>query len=325
MSMLLALPSSPTHLGEETASLIAQLALEDLDEIAGDFADQQFAFELQAEALETMLRNFSIDPVRAARQARQQLTQRLEEDRGPPTTTSAPSPAIDAAPGEPSEPATSSAPQPEATVSRASTSRAPPTEQRMPTSSPPRVELSYSPLPSGESLTMVDVVFAEGYDDVVPVYRYNTTGRPVAHVRPEAILGLYFEQPDSADTISDHDYQENEEEAYEDEYSMSPQVDERLPSPDSESENLFDLAHGGILDDQSEAPVAEYDDEWPDEEAHSEGSDEFEEERRSANEAEAEDKLSDGPITLPIRGEAVKSPSYIRYVVLLDDRYQMEI
>ncbi|KAL1703984.1 hypothetical protein EV121DRAFT_206682 [Schizophyllum commune] len=306
--MLLALPSSPTHLGEETASLIAQLALADLDEMAGDFADQQFAFELQAEALETMLRNFGIDPVRAARQARQQLTQHLEEDRCPPTTTSAPSPAIDAAPGEPSEPATSSAPQPEATVSRASTSRAPPTEQRMPTSSPPRVEFSYSPLPSGESLTMVDVVFAEGYDDVVPVYRYKCV--------LDCVASLYFEQPDSTDTISDHDYQENEEEAYEDEYSMSPQVDERLPSPDSESENLFDLAHGGILDDQSEAPVAEYVDEWPDEEVPLEGSDEFEEERRSANEAEYEDKLSGGPIALPIRGEAVESPSHIPHPAL---------
>ena len=52
---------------------------------------------------------------------------------------------------------------------------------------------------------------------------------------------------------------------------MSPQVEERLPSPDSDSDNLFDLVHGGILDDQSEAPVAEYDDEWPDEKAPSEG------------------------------------------------------
>ena len=81
MSMLLALPASPTQLDEETASLIAQLALADLDEMAGDFADQQLAFELQAEALETMLRNFGIDPVRAARQARQQLTQSREGDR----------------------------------------------------------------------------------------------------------------------------------------------------------------------------------------------------------------------------------------------------
>ena len=105
---------------------------------------------------------------------------------------------------------------------------------------------------------------------------------------------------------------------------MSPQVEERRPSPDSESDNLFDLAYGELLDDQSEAPVAEYDDEWPDEEAPSKGADEFEE-RRSANEAEYEDKPSDGPITLPIRGEAVESPSYIRYVVLLDDRYKMEI
>ena len=79
--MLLALPASPTQLDEETASLIAQLALADLDEMAGDFADQQLAFELQAEALETMLRNFGIDPVRAARQARQQLTHRREGDR----------------------------------------------------------------------------------------------------------------------------------------------------------------------------------------------------------------------------------------------------
>ncbi|KAL1688259.1 hypothetical protein GGG16DRAFT_60315 [Schizophyllum commune] len=304
--MLLALPAAPTQLDEETASLIAQLALADLDEMAGDFSDQQLAFELRAEALETMLRNFGIDPVRAERQARQQLAQRRNEDRrGPPTTTSAPSPAADAAPGEPSGPSTSSAHQPEATTSRASTSRAPPTEQRMPTSSPPRVEFSYSPLPSGESLTMVDVVFAEGYDDVVPVYRYKCALEC-------AILGPYFEHPDSADTISDLDYPENEEEAYEDEYPMSPQVEERLPSPDSDSDNLFDLAHGGILDDQSEAPVAEYDDEWPDEEAPSEGSDEFEEERRSANEAEYEEKLSDEPVTLPIRGKAVESPSYIR-------------
>ena len=106
---------------------------------------------------------------------------------------------------------------------------------------------------------------------------------------------------------------------------MSPQVEERLPSPDSESDNVFNVAYGELLDDQSEAPVAEYDDEWPDEEVPLEGLDEFEEERRSANEAEYEDKPSDGPITLPIRGEAVESPSYIRYVVLLDDRYKMEI
>ena len=81
MSMLLALPSSPTQLDEETASLIAQLALADLDEMSGDFSDQQLAFELQAEALETMLQNFGIDPVTAARQAKQQLTQRQDEDQ----------------------------------------------------------------------------------------------------------------------------------------------------------------------------------------------------------------------------------------------------
>ena len=138
-------------------------------------------------------------------------------------------------------------------------------------------------------------------------------------------LGLDLEQPDSADTISDLDYQENEEETYEDEYPMSPQVEERLPSPDCDSDNLFDLVHGGILDDLSEAPVAEYDDEWPNEKAPSEGPDEFEEERRSANEAEYEDKPSDGPITLPIRGEAVESPSYIRYVVVLHVRCKMVI
>ncbi|KAL1719409.1 hypothetical protein EV715DRAFT_290383 [Schizophyllum commune] len=309
MSMHLALPATPTQLDEETASLIAQLALTDLDEMAGDFSDQQFAFELQAEALETMLRNPGIDPVRAARQARQQLTQRLEEDRGPPATTSAPSPAMNAAPGEPSEPATSSAPQLEATTSRASTSRAPPTKQRMPTPSHPRIEFSYSPLPSGESLTIVDVVFAEGYDDVVPVYRYNATGRLVAHVRPEAILGLALEQPDSADTISDLYYQENEEEAYEDEYPMPPQVEERLPSPDSESDNAFDVAYGELLDDQSEHPSPSMMMSGPTKKLL----------------RKYEDKLSDGPITPPIRGEAVESPSYIRYVVSLDDRYETEI
>ncbi|KAL1739345.1 hypothetical protein HDZ31DRAFT_69031 [Schizophyllum fasciatum] len=87
MSMLLALPSSPTQLDEETASVIAQLALADLDEAAEGFADQQLAFDLQAEALETMLRNFGIDPVRARRQARDQLVP--QQQQGPSTASSA--------------------------------------------------------------------------------------------------------------------------------------------------------------------------------------------------------------------------------------------
>ncbi|KAI5887434.1 uncharacterized protein SCHCODRAFT_01174780 [Schizophyllum commune H4-8] len=227
--MLLALPASPTQLDEETASLIAQLALADLDEMAGDFADQQLAFELQAEALETMLRNFGIDPVRAARQARQQLTQRREVERSVPATTSAQSPAAEATPAGPRA---SSPPRSEATTSHASTSSAS-AEHRTSTSSPLQSELPYSPPRPSEGPTMSNVISAERYDQVVPVYRYRLS--VTDPLRLEAL-----EEADSTDVISELDRQENygDDEAQEDEEHSTPmEYAVQFPSPDDESED----------------------------------------------------------------------------------------
>ncbi|KAL1658394.1 hypothetical protein GGF50DRAFT_131736 [Schizophyllum commune] len=280
--MLLALPASPTQLDEETASLIAQLALADLDEMAGDFADQQLAFELQAEALETMLRNFGIDPVRAARQARQQLTQRREIDR-------APSPAVNAAP-EPSEPSPSSAPRSEASTSHASTSSASPTEKRASTSSRLQAGHTYSSPRASESRSMTNVISDEGNDEVVPVYRYNSSATdPGLRVRYEGMMERDDEEANSRNTISERVYQENYggDEAYEAEEHPAPVMSERLPpSLDGESEDSL-VAPYRFPEDRLwwEPPIETFDNEEELFEGdRPEDADEFEEDVRSGDE-----------------------------------------
>ncbi|KAI4519780.1 hypothetical protein K525DRAFT_226183 [Schizophyllum commune Loenen D] len=302
--MLLALPASPTQLDEETASLIAQLALADLDEMAGDFADQQLAFELQAEALETMLRNFGIDPVRAARQARQQLTQRREVDRrSVPATTSAPSPAVNAAP-EPSEPSPSSAPRSEASTSHASTSSASPTEKRASTSSRLQAGHTYSSPRASESRSMTHVISDEGNDGVVTVYRYNASDLGPL-VRYEGMTELDYEEADSTNAISERDYQDNYggDEAYEaEEHPALVMSEGRSPSPDGESEDSLVAPYRSPenrlwweppIDSVSEEEES-FEADAPDE------ADEFEEDERSSDEG----ALCDSPTTPPLQEAA---------------------
>ncbi|KAI5822753.1 hypothetical protein K523DRAFT_256426 [Schizophyllum commune Tattone D] len=303
--MLLALPASPAQLDEETASLIAQLALADLDEMAGDFADQQLAFELQAEALETMLRNFGIDPVRAARQARQQLTQRREVDRSVPAITSAPSQAVNAA-SEPSEPSTSSAPRFEASTSHASTSRASPTERCASTSSRLRVGSPNSSPRASESRSMTNVIADEGDDGVVTVYRlYSSAADPDLRVRYGGMTELDDEEADSTNTISERDIQENYggDEAYEAEEPPALGMSEgRPPSPYGGSEDSL-VAPYRSLEDRLwwEPPNETYDnEEGLFEGDRPEDADEFEEDIRSGDEG----GLFNSPTTPPLQEAA---------------------
>ncbi|KAL1688267.1 hypothetical protein GGG16DRAFT_60368 [Schizophyllum commune] len=308
--MLLALPASPTQLDEETASLIAQLALADLDEMAGDFADQQLAFELQAEALETMLRNFGIDPVRAARQARQQLTQRREVDRrSVPAITSAPSPAVNADP-EPSEPSPSSAPRFEASTSHASTSRASPTERCASTSSRLQVGFHYSSPRASESRSMTDFISDEEsdeeYEAIVHVSpSISSAADPGLRVRYEGMTELDDEEADSRNTFSKHGYQESygDDEAYEAEEHPAPVMSERLPpSPNGGSEDSL-VAPYRSLEDRLwwEPPNETYDnEEGLFEGDRPEDADEFEEDVRSGDEG----GLFDRPTTPPLQEAA---------------------
>ncbi|KAL1726958.1 hypothetical protein EV714DRAFT_276061 [Schizophyllum commune] len=308
MSMLLALPASPTQLDEETASLIAQLALADLDEMAGDFADQQLAFELQAEALETMLRNFGIDPVRAARQARQQLTQRREVDRSVPATTSAPSPAVNAAP-EPSEPSTSSStPRFEASTTHASTSRASPTERCASTSSRLQVGFHFTSPRASESRSTTDYISDEEYDEEYEAIVHvspSIAADPGPRVRYEGMTELDDEEADSTNTISARDYQENYggDEAYEAEEHPGPVMSERRsPSLDGESEDSLVAPYRSLEDRLWWEPQNEtYDnEEGLFEGERPEDTDEFEENGRSGNEREP----FPSPTTPPLQEEA---------------------
>ncbi|KAL1719400.1 hypothetical protein EV715DRAFT_272788 [Schizophyllum commune] len=300
--MLLALPASPTQLDEETASLIAQLALADLDEMAGDFADQQLAFELQAEALETMLRNFGIDPVRAARQARQQLTQRREIE-------SAPSPAVNAAP-EPSEPSPSSAPRSEASTSHASTSSASPTEQRASMSSRLQVGFHFTSPRASESRSTTDYISDEEYDEeyeaIVHVSPFiSSAADPGLRVRYEGMTELDDEEADSTNTISERDFQENYggDEAYEAEEPPALGIsEERSPSLDGESEDSLVAPYRSPEDRLWwEPPNDTYDnEEGLFEGDRTEDTDEFEEDLRSGDEG----GLFNSPTTPPLQEEA---------------------
>ncbi|TRM55539.1 hypothetical protein BD626DRAFT_525128 [Schizophyllum amplum] len=214
MSMLLALPSSPTALDQETASLIAQLALEDLDEAADDLGDQQLAFDLQAEVLETMLRDFGITPTRRARTQQEPTTSTANTVAQPAASTSAraamsgaptPEPEDDAGSAHGDAPtlvqygasAGSSGSAPIGLIAEASavavispvlspfSSSYSSSASSSASASTARNEgtLSSSNLlpeaqPEAPGQRSLRFVFMEGFEDLVPVYQYATTDAP---------------------------------------------------------------------------------------------------------------------------------------------------